>query len=94
MSEQIHDLSMQILASDLTDENKRLRAENARLADEVKRGQWVKCEERLPETSGAFQTFSDMGVFSAFFYTGPDIWGSRSCERVTHWRELPNPPKD
>ena len=75
-------------------------------ADVVERPRWIPVEERLPEKSGNYLTaFGDGTALSTNIFMHPDDWlteegnkinpnGKWYFGEVTHWQELPEPPKE
>lgn len=70
--------------------------------DIAERGQWVKCEERMPEAEEDVMIwgpeFYDIGHLSVseetrfFVYDGYDYKEAQT--EITHWMPLPKPPEE
>ena len=58
---------------------------------------WIRVEDRLPDTGRDVIGCSDLGgVFECWYHTVDNCWvrnGIVLVENITHWRELPNPPR-
>ena len=59
---------------------------------------WISVEERLPEESDAYITWSAYGrkvlVYHAKLKTWGSVWIGEFDIPVTHWMPLPEPPKE
>ena len=59
-----------------------------------KRSEWISVEDRLPESDGKYLVCTQkQKVFIARFYEGVFCCFSDESRMVTHWMELPEPPK-
>lgn len=58
---------------------------------------WISVKDRLPDTSRYVIACSDLGdVFECWYHLVDKRWIRHSVaivEDVTHWRELPDPPR-
>lgn len=58
---------------------------------------WISVKDRLPDTSRYVIGCSDLGdVFECWYRTIDEHWvrhGIVLVEDITHWRELPDPPR-
>lgn len=65
----------------------------------VKVPRWIPVTERLPERSGKYLVCTNRGnVYQTKFYSYPEEagghWGQKDKGKsITHWMELPKPPK-
>jgi hypothetical protein len=80
-----------------------LEAENTRLREEAARWQWISVEERLPERSTVDRWHTvnvlvcrGFGRQNVAYYDYHDrAWhATHKIFNVTHWMELPEPPKE
>ena len=65
---------------------------------------WINCEERLPKHNDEILVFCDDGIVTARFNKKGKhfYWSAKCCcihevespFNVTHWMDLPEPPKD
>lgn len=64
---------------------------------ELEKLRWIPCSERLPEEQGEYEVFVDgsmddkRGVYTPFYFFPIH---KRFREDVTHWRALPEAPKE
>lgn len=66
--------------------------------------EWIKCEERMPEHEGFFNTYATLKNgnkvigfhnYNLDFWTNIDGYSDRQLAiKITHWAELPEGPKD
>lgn len=70
------------------------KAAAKRIVAESKAADWVKVEDRLPEKDGNYLVFTNTtGVDVQHFIAGDlKIWSTYANQKVTHWRERPEPP--
>ena len=60
---------------------------------------WISVRDRLPDTARNVIACSDSGtVFECWYYEKAKAWGRCGfglglAENITHWRELPDPPR-
>lgn len=57
---------------------------------------WISVKDRLPDTSRYVMGCFGGYVFECWYHTVDKHWirhGIVIVENVTHWRELPDPPK-
>ena len=58
---------------------------------------WISVKDRLPDTSRYVIACSDLGdIFECWYHTVGKYWvkdGIIVVKNITHWRELPDPPK-
>lgn len=57
---------------------------------------WISVNDRLPDTSRYVIACSDLGTVSECWYHWDKHWirlGHIVGENITHWRELPDPPR-
>ena len=58
---------------------------------------WISVKDRLPDTCRDVIACSNSGeVFECWYYTLDKHWirdGIPIVEYITHWRELPDPPR-
>jgi len=74
-----------------------IKSKDARIAELEKANEWVKVEDRLPENRTNVLVVSNSGnVHMAEFKHGLFIHedGVSSVYNPTHWRTLPQPPKE
>ena len=63
--------------------------------------EWISVDDRLPEESGYYLVFADIGRNEVLSYskkyqafnTFDDSYSESNVIPVTHWMPLPNPPK-
>lgn len=63
---------------------------------------WISAKDRLPADKGVYIVYCGYGVDVATFYRDSRSWYEMSDEKhcadeiydVTHWMELPDPPKE
>ena len=71
-----------------------LTAECERLRE---RARWIPVEERLPDSSGNHLIFANNVVYVAYYFAVNKQWTHgyyKNSVCPTHWRELPEPPKE
>lgn len=66
--------------------------------------EWIKCSERMPSKDGKYLTCTITGLpyrpydyeVLSFYEQQPYFQDEdyRFCNEITHWMELPAPPKD
>lgn len=58
---------------------------------------WISVKDRLPDSGSDVIACSDLGaVFECWYHAEDDHWvrhGIALAENITHWRELPDPPR-
>lgn len=55
---------------------------------------WISVEDRLPEESKTVIVYTDLGGTGDMYYSKQYGWHSLKNQAiVTHWRPLPQPPK-
>ena len=60
---------------------------------------WISVKDRLPEEGvevSGFRDTSEGKMFYTVVHVGKGKWtrGGYSISRITHWRPLPDPPKE
>ncbi len=67
-------------------------------ADELRKRQWISVKDRLPVADGDYLVYFDDGFVAITFYkankSGKNGWEVWADDEVTHWMELPEPPKE
>lgn len=61
-------------------------------------GDWISVKDRLPEEKGEYIVFDGDDVFGAYYDAYDRRWTDTTEGyfefRVTHWRPMPEPPKE
>jgi hypothetical protein len=66
-----------------------------RAAAKLKDDGWVKFNERWPDENGYYLAYSKPAGFDCAYYKGRHFQSPQNGDFCpTHWRELPEPPKD
>lgn len=77
--------------------NQVLQAEAADAIEELSKPRWIPVAERLPEKDGDYLCWL-LGYMSVLRWDGKNWWyvsiGGAYTRYVTHWQELPEPPKE
>lgn len=62
--------------------------------------EWISVKERVPINSSPVLVFSKNIIIKAYYYNKyenwysyPDFDSSYTLDHITHWMELPEPPK-
>ena len=69
------------------------------LEEERDRGEWISCDERLPEEPATYLVAFEPTVISTPFFNGsfygnnPTEPGLMKLKLVTHWQPLPKAPR-
>ena len=71
------------------------------IANGVTVQEWISVEDRLPEKSGYYLVFTDIGRIALLAYSKKyqafnahdDSYSEEYVIPVTHWMPMPNPPK-
>ena len=71
------------------------------IANGVTVQEWISVDDRLPEESGYYLVFTDIGRIALLAYSKKyqafnahdDSYSEEYVIPVTHWKPMPNPPK-